>query len=274
MLQAKGKIVVLQEVIKHARADGLIHDAVLNFADNKIVVEALGIEDKQGVVDATLTVRVEYPFEVTSPVEVSIEDLGDLLNKLELFERNDEVRVYTTADNKLVIDREAPKQTLTYDLADKKHVKSYPTGDKVGSWDPVTLKRNDGREKVLKFDASINIEANVLREYGKVVSEIKPLYTPIQIKDGKLITALKGETVSLLREVPAMVEKVVVDGVETVKVRSTGTATSMFDKELHNLIKLAYGVATIKISEMSLGHIHYEHDGMKSDYLIQRYEEK
>lgn len=274
MLQAKGKIVVLQEVIRHARADGLIHDAVLNFADNKIVVEALGIEDKQGVVDATLTVRVEYPLEISSPTEVSIGDLGDLLNKLELFERNDEVKIYTTADNKFVVDREVPKQILTYDLADKKYVKSYPTGDKVVSWNPVTLKRSDGKEKVLKFDASISIEANVLREYGKVVSEIKPLYTPIQIRDGKLITALKGETTSLLREVPAMVEKTKVGEVETVKILSSGTATSMFDKELHNLIKLAYGVATIRIGEMSLGHIHYELKGMKSDYLIQKYEEK
>lgn len=274
MLQAKGKIVVLQEAIKHVQADGLIHDAVLNFAENKIVVEALGIEDKQGVVDSTLTVRVEYPLEITSPAEVAIGNLGDLLDKLEMFDRNDDVIVYTTSDNKLVVDRENPKQTLTYDLADKKFIKSYPSGTRVVSWNPVTLRKPDGKERKFEFLAYAKIEANKLREYGKVVQQIKPLYIPLQIADFKLLTAIKGETASLMREVEVLQEKTKVGDLESVRVHAGGTATSKYDKELFNLIKLAYGVATIRMSNDSPIHVHYEHEGMVSDYLLQKYEEK
>ena len=280
MLNSNGKIVVLQEAIKHVHAEGLIHDAVLVFKDNKIVIDALGVEDKQGVVDGGLTAYVEYPFEISTPEEVAIGNLSDLLDKLELFDRNDEVRVYTTEKNELVVDRENPKQVLRYDLADKKYIKSYPQGDRVSSWRPVTLKKTNGKEKPFVFTANISIEANILREYGKIVSKIKvsddsgKVYVPIQIKDGKLTTVLKGDTTSLLREVPAITEKVLVDNIETVKTLSSGTATSKYGKELLDIIKLAYGTARLEMSDMSPIHIHYEHEGMTSDYLLQRYEEQ
>lgn len=280
MLNSKGKIVVLQEAVKHASANGMIHDAVLVFKDNKIVVDALGVEDKQGVVDGGLTAHIEYTFEVITPEEVAIGSLPDLLDKLELFERNDEVTVYTTAKNELVVERTEPRQVMTYELADKKYIKSYPQGDKVISWKPITLRRSkDGKEKTFEFSANITIEANILKEYGKKISKIKvsddngKVYVPVQIKDGKLTTVLKGETASLLTEVPAMSEKVVVDAVETIKILSLGTATSKYGKELLDLISLAHGKAKISMSDMSPVHIHYEYEGMSSDYMLRKHEE-
>lgn len=256
----------LQELIRKTYLEGLFNSIVIQFKDNRMKIEAIGIEDEQGIIDNTLTIDINYPTEsMTEGGEIAINLLNDdknpdFLPKLEIFERDDIVQLYVN-NNQLVINRVTPMLSLTYDLVDKKFVKTYSTGLKTIFGTPIRLVRLDGKEKLITFDSSVVVDAQKLKDHGAKVSKIGAKSIPLKIKDGKLITELKGETSSLIKEV------------EGVKL-AVGNASSIYDKELLTILKMGIGTAILKLSEGSPLHIHFEHESMSADYLIQVHEEK
>lgn len=256
----------LQELIRKTYLEGLINNVVIQFKDNRMKIEAIGIEDEQGTIDNTLTIDVNYPCEsMTEGGEVAINLLDDnkkpsFLPKLEIFERDDIVQLYVN-NNQLVISRTTPMQVLTYDLVDKKFVKTYSTGLKAIFGTPIKLVKLDGKEKLIAFDSSVVVDAQKLKDHGAKVSKIGAKSIPLKIKDGKLVTELKGETSSLIKEVEGVISAV-------------GNASSIYDKELLTILKMGIGTATLKLSEGSPMHVHFEYESMSCDYLIQVHEDK
>lgn len=258
-MKAIVKIMNFQELIRKTYLDGLINNCVAIFKDGRMKTECIGIEDEQNVVDQTLTVDINYPCETIENGELAINNLGDFLSKLELFERDDIVSL-SVSQNKLVISRANPPQVLTYDLADKKFIKTYSEGLKTIFGTPIRLLKLDGKEKLISFDSSVVVDAQKLKDHGAKISKINAKSIPLQIKEGKLITNLQGETSSLLREV---------EGVTSV----VGNASSIYSKEILKIIKQGIGTATLRFSEGSPLHLHYEHESAIMDYLIQVHEE-
>lgn len=259
-VKATVKMYNLQELIRKTHMGGLINDAVIKFQDNRMKIEAIGFEDEQGVVDQTITIDVNYPCETTENGEVALNLIGDLLTKLELFERDDIVQISVSAKNELVVARTTPPQVLLYDLADIKFIKTYSTGLKTIFGAPIKLVKLDGKEKLITFDTTVVVDGQKLKEHGAKISKIEAKSVPLSIRDGKLITDVKGETSGLIREV---------EGVTSV----VGNASSIYDKEILTIFKYAIGMATLRLSEGSPIHIHFEHESMTADYLLQVFEE-
>lgn len=260
MVQATVKMHNLQELIKKSYLGGLINNAVILFKDNRMKIEAIGFEDEQGTVDQTLTLDVNYPCETTENGEVAINLIGDLLSKLELFERDDIVQI-SVSNNNLVVGRTTPPQVLTYEIADIKFIKTYSTGLKTIFGTPIKLVKLDGKEKLISFDSVVIVEGQKLKEHGSKISKIGAISIPLSIKEGKLITDVKGETSGLIREV---------EGVTS----ATGNASSSYDKEILTIFSHAIGIAILRLSEGSPIHIHFEHESMTADYLLQVYEQR
>lgn len=261
MVNATVKMHNLQELIRKTYLKGLINNAVILFKDNRMKIEAIGIEDSQGIIDNTLTMDINYPCEsMTEMGDVAVNDLGNLLGKLELFERDDVVQI-STSNNQLVVVRLNPAQTLFYDLADKKFVKTYSTGLKVIFGNPIKLIRADGKEKTITLDSSVVVDAQKLKEHGSKVSKIKGNSVPLKIENGKLTTSMKDDTSGLTRDV---------EGVTT----AIGNASSSYIKELLTIFEQGIGTAVLRFQNNSPLHIHYEHESMTADYLIQVCEEK
>lgn len=260
MVQATVKIYNLQELIRKTHLDRLINNCVIQFKDNRMKTEAVGVEDEQGTVDQTLTLDINYPCETIENGEVAINNLKDFLSKLELFERNDVVQISTT-NNNLVIGRITPPQVLTYELADIKFIKTYSTGLKTIFGTPIRLVKLDGKEKLISFDTTVVVDSQKLKEHASKISKIKAVSIPISVRDNKLVTDIRGETSGLMREV---------EGVTSV----IGNASSSFDKELLTIFNYAIGVTTLRLSEGSPIYIHFEHEGMTFDALLQVHENR
>jgi hypothetical protein len=255
MVQATVKMHNLQELVRKTYLEGLINNAVILFKDNRMKIEAVGIEDEEGIIDQTLTIDVNYPCDtMTEAGEAPLTNLGDFLSNLEIFERDDVVQI-TTANNKLYVTRTSPPQVLDFDLADKKYVKTYSEGLKTIFGTPIKLIMGD-KQKDVAFNSVVVVDAQKLKEHGKKVSEINAKSVPITIKDGKFITTVRGEVSGLTREVEGITE-------------ISGNATSEYDKEFLTILKRGIGVATLRFSEGSPLHIHFAHESMTADYLLQ-----
>ncbi len=255
MVQAKVTMHDLQELIRKTYLEGLLNNAVILFKDNRMKIEAIGVETDQGIVDGKLTIDINYPCEITEAGDFAINNLGDFLSKLELFERDDIVLISSTTTDVNII-RATPPQTLTYELTDKKFIKTFSTGLKVIFGTPIKLVKLDGKEKIISFDSSVVVDAQKLKEHGAKISKIKANSIPLKIKDGKLITEVKGETSSLVREV---------EGVTT----AIGNATSTYSKNLLTILKMGIGTATLRFSEGTPLHVNFTHESMEANYLLQ-----
>ena len=260
MLNATVKMHNLQELIRKTYLGGLITNAVIIFKDNRMKIEAIGIEDKEGIIDNTLTIDVNYPCVTVEGAEVGINKLGELLSNLEVFERDDEVQVTTTQTHLIITRTSQPPQSMIFELADPKFVKTYSTGLKVIFGNPIKLLRLDGKEKLIEFDSSVVVDAQKLKDHGSKVDKINVKSIPVLIRNGKLITDVKGETSGLIREV---------DGITSI----TGNASTVCRKELLIIVKNGIGIATLRYSDGSPMYIHFEHESMTADYLLQIYEE-
>ncbi len=264
MVNVTVKMHNLQELVRKTYLDGTINNVVILFKDNRMKIQAIGIEDEQGIIDNTLTVDVNYPCEtMTEGGEVALNLLDDekkpsFLPKLELFERDDIVQVSTTQTQVNIV-RVTPYQALSYDLVDKKFVKTYSETLKVVFGTPIKFIVGD-KEKTLSFDASVIVDSQKLKDHGSKVSKIKANCIPLRIKDGKLTTDMKDNSSGLVRDV---------DGVTT----AVGNASSVYEKVLLNIFKMGIGTAVLKFSEGSPLHAHYEHESMTADYLLQVHSE-
>jgi len=261
MLNVTVKMHNLQELIRKVYLNGLINDAVLMFKDNRMKIEAIGMEDEQGVVDQTLTIDVNYPCEVTEGGNVAINGIGTLLSNLELFERDDIVQLSISAKNELVVVRTTPSQVLTYDLADIQFIKTYSTGLKTIFGAPIKIVKLDGKEKLIAFDTTVVVDGQKLKEHAKKVSAIKATSVPIRVIGGKLITDIKGEISGLTREV---------EGVTS----ASGNSGSTFKGDILTIFNHGIGTATLRFSEGSPIHVHFEHESMTADYLLQVFVER
>ena len=260
MINAIVKMYNLQELIRKVYLGGLINNAVIQFKDNIMQIEAIGIEDKEGFVDSSLTTNIKYPCETIEGGIAGINDLGTFLISLETFERDDVVQVNTTESSIIITRSSEPPQSINFDLVDIKYVKTYATGQKVVFGTPIRIIRSDGKEKSITFDACAVIDAQKLKDHGAKVDKIEIKNMPMSIKDGKLITVVKAEIVELKREVA---------GVTSI----TGTASATYPKNLLTIIKSGIGTVTLKFSEGSPIHVHFEHESITADYLIQIHEE-
>jgi len=261
MVNVTVKMHNLQELIRKTHLEGLVRDVVVIFSDGRMKIEAIGTQDEQGVVDKAITLCVDYPCESTTESgEIALENIGTFLSNLELFERDDIVTI-TSTTKEVYITRISPNQQITYELADKKFIKTYSEGLKTIFGNPIRLIKLDGKEKVIAFDSSVTVDAQKLKEHGAKISKIKAKNVPISIKDGKLNTSVKGEVSGISREV---------EGVTS----ATGNASSTFIEGILKILKQGIGTATLRFSEGTPIHVHYEHETMKADYLVQVYTEK
>jgi hypothetical protein len=186
-----------------------------------------------------------------------IDDNGkvDVLPKLELFERDDVVQL-STLNNELVITRVTTPQTLTYELTDKKFVKTFSVGMKVIFGASIKLVKLDGKEKLITFDSSVIVDAQKLKEHGSKILKFNAKTIPVSIKDGKLVTNVKGTTSGFIREVEGVVSVI-------------GSATSQYSKDLLTIFAHGIGTATIRMSEGSPMYVSFVNESMTANYLIQ-----
>ena len=265
MLNVTVKMHNLQELIRKSHLNGLVKDAVISFKDGRMKIEAMGFEDEQHVIDQTLTSEVNYPCETIENGDVAIPEIGVLLTSLEgQFERDDTVQLSVSAKNQLIISRTTQGTipvTIAYNLTDIQFIKTYPIGIKTTFGVPIKLKMLNGSEKSVSFNATVVVDGQKLKDYAKKVSSVNAVKIPISVIDGKVITEVSGEVLDLSRQM---------DGV----ISATGNATSFYDKEMLIIFNHAIGTATLRLSDNSPIHIHFEHELMSADYLLQIWEKK
>lgn len=260
MVNVVAKMHNLQELVRKVYLGGLITNCVIQFKDNRMKIEAIGTEDVNGVIDNTLTMDVDYPCEVIEAGNIGINLLGAFLHSLETFERNDIVQL-TVSQNILYISRASqPPMRVDFELADISDIKTYSTGLKVIFGTPIKLVLSNGETNLLTFDSITVMDAQKLKEHASTVEKFDIKYVPLVTKDGKLITNAKGEVSSVIREV---------DGITSIK----GNASANYEKELLTILRLGIGTAMLKFSNGSPLHVHFEHESMTADYLLQAFEE-
>ena len=248
----------LQELVRKVHLDGLINNAVIQFKDNRMKIEAIGIEDKEGIIDNTLTIDVNYPCETVEGGLLGIGDLGAFLHGLEQFERDDVIQISST-ETVITVTRASPLMSIDFEAADVKFIKTYAMGLKVIFGTPIKIVRADGKEKLFAFDSSITVDAQKLKQHGATISSIPDVKNmQIIVKDGKLSAEAKG-TYKVKRDL---------EGITTI----TGNAEEIYSKDIFAILKTGIGVATLKFSKASPIHISYVHESMTADYLLQAWD--
>lgn len=248
-------ILTLNEMLKKVACGGLVNSAVITINDGKMHAEGLGIEtgESKGV-DGTLIWAVTYPMvSVEEPGEITIADIKDLLSKLGVYEKDDQVAMFTDGA-KLIISRESPKRVLTYDMVDKKYIKTQHVGTKVQLGNPIILTRTDGTTKKIEFTGTVVLDSVTLKELSKAIDVIKPTEIPLQITADKFYSLLKGQNASLMPELKFD--------------RISGAATSKYTEEITNIFNLGFGIATVDVGNNSPVHIKFDAPGQTAEYML------
>lgn len=248
-------ILTLGELLKKVAVGGLVNSAVITISDGKIHAEGLGIESGESKgVDGTLIWAVTYPMvSVEEPGELYIADIKDLQLKLGAFEKDDQVALFTDS-NKLVINRESPKRVLTYDMVEKKYIKTQHVGTKVQLGNPIILTRADGTQKKIEFQGHVVLDSVTLKELSKAVDIIKPTDIPLQITADKFFSLLKGQNASLMPELKYD--------------QISGTAISKYSEEITNIFNLGFGIATVDVGNNAPVHIKFDAPGQTAEYMM------
>lgn len=267
----------LQETIKKIRCNGLLNSGVIEFKDGNIQAKGNGVEatatSKKGEnatktaskVDGSMSFEVHIPTPVQEAGEIAISNLQDLLSKTEIFEKEDLISV-STENNKLIMSRELPVMVLEYDLADRKFIPSahkdqqdvifgyVPTGSDPANTIPmIVLKNLKGVTKEFPFTTEIIMDASQLKAFASVAGKISVTRVPLQVKDGKFISALKGSGSSAKAEIKTD--------------KTIGEASATYGAEIIELFNMGFGLATLRFATDSMIHIHYELNQQKADYL-------
>lgn len=248
-------ILTLGELLKKVACGGLVNSAVITISDGKIHAEGLGIESGESKgVDGTLIWAVTYPMiSVEEPGEIYIADIKDLQSKLGAFEKDDQVALFTDS-NKLVINRESPKRVLTYDMVEKKYIKTQHVGTKVQLGNPIVLTRADGTTKTIEFQGHVILNSITLKELSKAFDIIKPTDIPLQITADKFFSLLKGQNASLMPELKYD--------------QISGAAVSKYSEEITNIFNLGFGIATVDIGNNAPVHIKFYAPGQTAEYML------
>lgn len=249
-------ILTLGEILRKIACGGLVNSAVITISDGKIHAEGLGIESGESKgVDGTLIWAVTYPMiSVEEPGEIYVADIKDLLSKLGAFEKDDQVALFTNGAAKLVINRESPKRILTYDMVDKKYIKTQHVGTKVQLGNPIILTRADGTQKKIEFQGHVVLDSVTLKELSKAVDIIKPTDIPLQITADKFFSLLKGQNASLMPELKYD--------------QISGAAVSKYSEEITNIFNLGFGIATVDVGNNSPVHIKFDAPGQSAEYMM------
>ena len=248
-------ILTFSEMLKKIQCGGLVNSAVITISDGKMHAEGLGIEtgESKGV-DGTLIWAATYPMvSVEEPGEITIADIKDLLSKLGVYEKDDQVAMFTDGA-KLIISRESPKRVLTYDMVDKKYIKTQHVGTKVQLGNPIILTRADGTTKKIEFTGTVILDSVTLKELSKAIDVIKPTEIPLQITADKFYSLLKGQNASLMPELKF-------DHI-------SGAAVSKYTEEITNIFNLGFGIATVDIGNNSPVHIKFDAPGQTAEYML------
>ncbi len=259
-------ILTLQEVIRKTRCDTLVNSGILEFKNGMVQTKGNGIEylpgqkaektegKAPGKIDGSLSFQIQYPTPVQEEGEVAIADLQNLLSKSEIFEKEDQVQL-SSVDNKFIIEREIPQRILTYDIADKKFIETaYKEKQDVIFSNPIKIISPKGKEKDVTFTTEIILDASQLKSFADAAKKIAPTKIPLQVKEGKFFSAIKGTGSDMMGEIKA-------DKVE-------GEAISKYRIEILEIFKAGFGLATLRFSENAPIHIHYELNDQKADYLL------
>lgn len=249
-------ILTLGEMLRKIACGGLVNSAVITISDGKIHAEGLGIESGESKgVDGTLIWAVTYPMvSVDEPGEIYVADIKDLLSKLGAFEKDDQVALFTDGAAKLVINRESPKRVLTYDMVDKKYIKTQHIGTKVQLGNPIILTRADGTQKKIEFQGHVVLDSVTLKELSKAVDIIKPTDIPLQITADKFFSLLKGQNASLMPELKYDL--------------ISGAAVSKYSEEITNIFNLGFGIATVDVGNSAPVHIKFDAPGQTAEYMM------
>jgi len=249
-------ILTLSEMLRKIACGGLVNSAVITISDGKMHAEGLGIETSESKgADGTLIWAVTYPLvSVEEPGEITVADIKDLLSKLGAFEKDDQVAMFTDGITKLIINRESPKRVLTYDMVDKKYIKTQHVGTKVQLGNPILLTRADGTQKKIEFQGHVKLNSVTLKELSKAVGIINPTDIPLQITADKFYSLLKGQNASLMPELKY-------DEI-------SGAAVSKYTEEITNIFNLGFGNATVDIGNNAPVHIRYDAPGQIAEYML------
>lgn len=257
-------ILTLQELIKKVRCDGLVNSAVIEFKDGSIQSKGNGIEVASpakkgegtkvaGKVDGSMAFEVRLPMIVQEPGEIAVANLQDLLSTTEIFEKDDIVTL-SVQNNKLVMSRELPVAIVEYDLADRKFVPSaYKDQANTVFGSPVTLKNTKGATKEFPFTAEVVMDASQLKAFAAIANKISATRVPLQVKDGKFISALKGNG------------KIMTAEIKTDK--AEGNAEASYNTTIIEIFNIGFGLATIRFATDSVIYVHYELNQQKADYF-------
>ncbi len=275
-MKAKISILVLQELIRKTKCNGLISSAVITLGNNSISTKGSGVE-LAGKIDGRLSFEVSYPCIVEEPGILPIKDISDLLSKTEVFEKEDVVDT-SIVDNKFIMEREIPHRVITYDLGDPKHIPTSYKGKTTVIFNKtiqqailtpeelsagtvpaykipsVVIVNPSGKTKEIEFTAEVVLDSNQLKGFASAAEKISPLKIPIQVKEGHLNSAIKGTGTD-------MADEIRVDKVE-------GEALSKYGVQLLELFKVGFGNATLRLGNETSIHVYYQQDSQKSNYLL------
>lgn len=260
-------IMTLQEVIKKARCNTLVNSGAIEFLETGIIqAKGSGVElvttakkgettvKAPGKVDGSMSFFVKYPAVVQEAGKIVIGNLAHFLSQTEIFEKENQVTV-ALANNKVILTRELPFLQLDYDLADEKFVNSiWKEQQEVIFGSPVVLKNMKGLAKEFPFTAEVIMDAAQLKAFASMATKIDVKKIPIQVKDGKFISMLKGSSgSSTLSEIKA--DKI------------TGEASATYSKEVLELFNIGFGLATLRFAENSIIYLHFELGQQTADYI-------
>ncbi len=262
-MKATISILVLQEAIKKTRCNGLVNSAVIEFKDNQIQMKGSGIETMTGAkgevksagkVDGSMSFKVCYPTPVQEAGKMAVSNLADLLTNTEIFEKDDLVTAYIQG-NQLILSRELPVLTLTYDLADIKFVPSaWKEQQEVLFGNPIVLKNLKGVSKEFPLTAEVVMDAGQLKAFSGMANKIAVKKVPLQVKDGKFVSVLKGASSSTLSEIKTD--------------KTTGEAIATYNSDILDIFNVGFGLATLKFGTNSMILLHYELNQQSADYIL------
>lgn len=268
-MKTQTSILNLQEVIRKTRCNTLVNSGVIEFVvgatpeTGTIQIRGKGKEllssgkkgeDKTSKVDGSMSFDIRYPATVTESGETAIANLADLLSKTEMFAKEDPVTL-SIQGIKLIIDRELPKLTLEYDLADKKFIASaYKDKTDCIFGSPITLVNAKGEKKEILFTSEIVMDSSQLKTFADIAQKIEVIRIPLEAKDGKLLSAMTGKGANANTELRTD--------------KCVGNAISTYGSELIEIFKVGFGLATLRFANDSIISIHYELNNLKTNYML------
>ena len=116
------------------------------------------------------------------------------------------------------------------------------------------MKTPKGKEKEIPFTATVICDSAFLKDFAKAATEMAPTKIPLQVKDGKFFSAMKGNGSDLMAEIKSD--------------KAEGEAISKYGKEIIDIFNIGFGLATIGFANDAPIVISYELNDKKTCYML------